>query len=117
MFTRTDEWVRFVDEHTALVGISENARNMIGKVDYIDLPAVGDKVKAGELIASAECAISEGKIYSPFDGVISEVNESLKKHPEQLSDNPFGTWIVKISNTSGSNILLSYEEYREEINS
>ncbi len=117
MFTRTDEWVKYVDKNTALVGISENAVKLIGNISYIGLPKPGDSVKAGDVLARAESLISDGKIFSPFDGVVVEVNENLKKHPEQLIENPFSVWIAKIEFNGNRNILLSYEEYREEIES
>ncbi|NMD38404.1 MAG: glycine cleavage system protein H [Christensenellaceae bacterium] len=117
MFTRTDEWVKYVDKNIALVGITENAIKLLGKIKYISLPKVGDFLKVGDVLARTESSISDGKVYSPFDGIVVEVNDSLAKHPEQIIENPFGVWIAKIEFNGNRDILLSYEEYCEEINS
>ena len=47
-YSRDHEWVKMLDETTALVGITDFAQSELGDLVYVNLPEPGDEVLAGE---------------------------------------------------------------------
>ena len=47
-YSRDHEWVKMLDDTTALIGISDFAQSELGDLVYVNLPVVGDDVTAGE---------------------------------------------------------------------
>ena len=43
-YTKDHEWVKMLDDTTALVGISDFAQSELGDLVFVNLPAVGDDV-------------------------------------------------------------------------
>ena len=53
-YTKDHEWVKMLDDTTALVGISDFAQSELGDLVFVNLPAVGDDVVAGEAACDVE---------------------------------------------------------------
>ena len=63
---------------------------------YIELPAVGRKVKHGESFGEIESVKAVSDLYSPVDGEVLEVNGALPGHLETLNVDPYGKgWMVE----------------------
>ena len=115
-YSKSHEWVKYEDG-IALVGISDFAQDALGDVVYIDLPAVGDAVTAGENFGDVESVKAVSDLISPVTGVICEVNEGLEDAPEALNSDPYGTWIIKVEQVTDEEDLLdaiSYEAHCAE---
>lgn len=110
-YTRDHEWVRMLDETTALIGISDFAQAELGDLVYVNLPAVGDEAVAGESVCDVESVKAVSDVMSPVTGTVAEVNEALDESPELLNSDPYGAWIVKVENITDFSELLSAEEY------
>ena len=110
-YTRDPEWVRMLDETTALIGISDFAQAELGDLVYVNLPAVGDEAVAGESVCDVESVKAVSDVMSPVTGTVAEVNEELDESPELLNSDPYGAWIVKVENITDFSELLSAEEY------
>ena len=110
-YTKDHEWVKMLDDTTALVGISDFAQSELGDLVFVNLPAVGDDVVAGEAACDVESVKAVSDVMSPVTGVIAEVNEELDDSPELLNSDPYGAWIMKIENVTDFSELLSAEEY------
>ena len=96
-FAKTHEWIRPEDGGLATVGISAYAVEALTDLVFMQLPAVGRKVKAGESIGEIESVKAVSDIYAPVSGEIVEVNASLPDRLETLGKDPFGEgWIVRI---------------------
>ena len=53
-------------------------------------------------------------LMSPVTGTVCEINEELLDAPEALNNDPYGAWIIKVDNITGTEELLdpaSYEEH------
>ena len=61
-YSKSHEWVKMVDENTALVGLSDYAQDALGDLVFVNLPEAGDEVTAGEAFADVESvkAVSDG---------------------------------------------------------
>ena len=110
-YTKDHEWVKMLDDTTALVGISDFAQSELGDLVFVNLPAVGDDVVAGEAACDVESVKAVSDVVSPVTGSVAEVNEELDDSPELLNSDPYGAWIMKIENVTDFSELLSAEEY------
>ena len=96
-FAKTHEWIRPEADGLATIGISAYAVEALTDLVFMQLPAVGRHVKAGESIGEIESVKAVSDIYAPVSGEIVAVNSSLPDRLETLGKDPFGEgWIVKI---------------------
>ena len=112
-YDKEHEWVR-VEGSEAVVGISEFAQDQLGEVVYVDLPAVGDELVAGETFGEIESVKSVSELYAPVSGTVLEVNDELGNTPETINSDPYGSgWMIKISVADASQLdgLLSADAY------
>ena len=120
MYSKTHEWVRFLDGETALTGVSDFAQRSLGDIVFINLPVQGESVTNGEAYADVESVKAVSDVISPITGVIIEVNESLEENPGKINESPYEAWIAKIGNitaiTAIENLMTAdeYEKFCEE---
>jgi glycine cleavage system H protein len=96
-FAKTHEWIRPEAGGLATVGISAYAVEALTDLVFMQLPAVGRKVKAGESIGEIESVKAVSDMYAPVSGEIVEVNTALPGQLETLGKDPYGAgWIVRI---------------------
>lgn len=110
-YTKDDEWVKLLDDSTALIGITDYAQSEMGDLVFINLPVVGDGCESGAALCDIESVKAVSDVLSPATGVIAEVNEELADAPELLNTDPYGAWIAKIEDISDFEELLSAAEY------
>jgi glycine cleavage system H protein len=106
-FTESHEWVH-VEGGVATVGISEHAQSELGDVIFIELPAVGAALKAGDRFGTIESVKAASDLYAPVGGTITAVNDQLADAPERVNADPYGEgWMIRLSNVdeSGANLL------------
>ena len=116
-FAKSHEWVR-VSGDTATVGITDHAQAELTDIVFVELPAVGRQVKAGEACAVVESVKTASDIYSPVSGVITEVNQATADNPALVNTAPdTDGWFykIKLSNPAELNALLSPEEYKKQV--
>ena len=63
-YAKSHEWVRLAGD-VATVGITDHAQHELTDVVFVELPAVGRKVKAGEAVADVESVKTASDIYAP----------------------------------------------------
>ena len=110
-YTKDHEWLRYTDSKTAFVGITDFAQSQLGSLVFVNLPEIGDTVTAGERFCDVESVKAVSDVYSPVTGIIKSVNEALLDSPESINDDPYEAWFVEIEEISGTDELLSAEEY------
>jgi glycine cleavage system H protein len=112
-FTDSHEWIR-IEGGIGTVGITEHAQKELGEVVYIELPAVGKQVKAGQEVAVLESTKAAADIYSPVSGEIVEINQKLGDFIHQInSAAETEGWLfrIKLSDHAEADKLLKPEEY------
>jgi glycine cleavage system H protein len=109
----THEWVQFVDETTALIGISDYAQHALGDIVYISLPDVDDTIEQGKSFCDIESVKAVSDVYAPVTGLVIAINEELEDTPEKLNESPFDTWIVKVEGTFNREQLLDSTAYKK----
>jgi glycine cleavage system H protein len=113
-FAKSHEWVR-ANGDTATVGITDHAQAELTDIVFVELPAVGRKVKAGEACAVVESVKTASDIYSPVSGEIMALNQPVTDNPALVNTEPYaGGWFfkIKLSNPAELNALLSPEQYK-----
>ena len=95
-YTKSHEWLT-ADGKTVTVGITDFAQSQLGDVVFLELPAPGRKLAAGESFGVVESVKAASDLYSPVTGRITAVNEKLAAHPELINSDPYGDgWILKL---------------------
>lgn len=110
-FTKTHEWIKR-DGDIVTMGISDYAQSQLTDIVYIELPAVGSKKKAGEVILTIESVKSAEDVFSPVEGEVVEINSSLENKPELVNADSYQNWMVKLKVTGGEAPSLSPAEYK-----
>ena len=100
-----------MDGDVAVIGISDFAQDALGDVVFINLPAEGDSVTAGESFGDVESVKAVSDVICPVSGTICEVNEALADAPETLNSDPYGAWIIKVSPVTDTEALLDAAAY------
>ncbi|MBQ7247096.1 MAG: glycine cleavage system protein GcvH [Lachnospiraceae bacterium] len=114
-YTGTHEWVKFEDEKTAYVGITDYAQDALGDLVFVNLPGEGDEVASGEAFADVESVKAVSDVNSPVTGTVAEVNEELADEPQKMNEAPYEAWFVKVENISGCADLMDADAYEEYI--
>ena len=109
-YSKSHEWIRYEDG-VAVIGISDFAQDALGDVVFVNLPAVGDEVTAGESFGDVESVKAVSDLISPVSGVVLEINEELEDSPENLNEDPYGAWIIKVENVTAEEDLLDAAAY------
>ncbi len=116
-YAKSHEWVRVAGD-VATVGITDHAQHELTDVVFVELPAVGRKVKVGEACAVVESVKTASDIYSPISGEIIETNKTVADDPSLVNSDPFGKgWFFKIKLASPADVngLLSPADYSKQI--
>ena len=109
-YSRDHEWVK-EEDGLFVIGISDFAQDALGDLVFVNLPEVGDAVTAGEAFGDVESVKAVSDLLSPVSGTVAEINEELLDAPEKLNEDPYGAWIIKVSDVSATEELLDAAAY------
>ena len=112
-YSKSHEWVK-MDGDVAVIGISDFAQNALGDVVFVNLPAEGDSVTAGDAFGDVESVKAVSDLVSPVTGTVCAVNEELLDAPEKLNSDPYGAgWIVRVKLSAQPEGLMDAAAYEE----
>ena len=111
-YAKTHEWVR-EEDGLCVIGLTDFAQDALGDIVFINLPQVGDELKAEETFADVESVKAVSDVYAPVNGTVVEINEELVDNPALINEDPYGAWLVKVENVSGGEELLDAAVYQE----
>jgi glycine cleavage system H protein len=112
-YSKTHEWVR-VQGSEGVIGITDFAQRELGDVVYVELPKVGQKLKAGEACAVVESVKAASDIYSPVTGTVTKVNTAMTSDTGLVNHEPYGNgWFFAVQ-LEGKEVesLLKPEDYQ-----
>ena len=70
------------------VGVDDFARKLVGRVEGVELPRVGDKVVQGEPAWVLQRGDRRASMLSPFSGEVVEVNPRVAEDPSVVQASP-----------------------------
>src|SRR6267143_5034325 len=95
-YAKSHEWVRVTGD-TAVIGITDHAQHELTDVVFVELPAAGRHVKAGEACAVVESVKTASDIYSPVSGEIIKANQAVVDQPGLVNSEPYGNgWFFQV---------------------
>ena len=111
-YTKDHEWIR-LEGDTGAIGITDFAQQQLGDVVYVELPAEGTTLAAGQVFGTIESVKAVSELFAPVAGEVVEVNSGLKDKPENVNGKPHETWMVKVklSNAADAAALLDAAAY------
>ena len=111
-YTKEHEWIS-VAGLAGTVGITDYAQSSLGDIVFVDLPKVGDTLKAGNIFGSVESVKAVSDLFSPVSGTVTAINEELKEKPEWVNADANATWMLKLDLKDAGELggLLSAAEY------
>lgn len=116
-YAKSHEWLRVAGD-TGTVGITDHAQHELTDIVFVELPAVGRKVKAGEACAVVESVKTASDIYAPVSGEIIAVNAAVVKDPALVNSAAYGDgWFfqLKLAAPAEAEALLSPLAYTKQI--
>lgn len=114
-YTKTHEWIK-VENGICIEGITDFAQSELSDIAFVELPEVGRKVKAGDVIGTIEAVKAVSDLIAGVSGEIVEVNKNLNDSPNKINEDPYGEgWIVKIKpeNLDELKNLMGSKEYEK----
>jgi glycine cleavage system H protein len=116
-YTDAHEWVRAEADGTVTIGITDHAQAALGDLVYLELPAVGRVVAAGEAVAVVESVKAASDVYAPVAGEVVAVNTPVSEAPEQVNKDPYAAWFFRLRPAEPSAVasLLDARAYEAAI--
>ena len=114
-YSKDHEWIKLLNDDTALIGITDFAQTSLGDVTFVELPDEGDTFSKGDSFSVVESVKAASDIYLPVEGEVLETNGPLEDSPQLINQDPYGEgWIIKfkITDPAGLTDLLSAEDYK-----
>ena len=114
LYNSSHEWAR-LDGDLATVGITDHAQEELTDVVFVELPAIGRQVDAGDPTAVVESVKAASDIYSPLAGEVVAVNPEVESEPALVNTDPYGRgWIfqLRLKDPSSAAALMNAEAYK-----
>ena len=114
-YLMSHEWSK-TEDGIATIGISDFAVAHLSDLVFLDLPAAGTSVTAGEPFGEIESVKAVSDLYSPVTGEVVEANSELPDNLELLGEDPFeGAWMIKVRVESESPDLMNAAAYEAHV--
>ena len=116
-YADSHEWLRAETDGTVTIGITDHAQAALGDLVFVELPAVGRQLKAGEACAIVESVKAASDVYAPIAGQVVAVNEALPGAPEALNADAYAAWLFRIkpADTAAIATMLDAAAYEKLI--
>lgn len=114
-YTKTHEWVKWLDDTTVLVGITDHAQESLGDIVFINLPEIDQQLTKDAAFGDVESVKAVSEVYSPVSGKVTKINEAILDSPEKVNQDPYGSWFMEVSEVNDKTALLTSEQYQSAI--
>ena len=116
-YAATHEWIRQEPDGTLTIGITDYAQDHLGDLVFVEVPATGRQVAAGEACVVLESVKAAADVYAPVAGEIVAANTALADAPGKINEDPYGAWLYRLkpAATSDYGNLLDAAGYRSSL--
>jgi glycine cleavage system H protein len=114
LYSKEHEWVK-VDGNTVTIGITDFAQDQLGDIVFVELPMEDDEFSKDDVFGVIESVKAASDIFMPVSGVVLEANFDLEDAPEDVNENPYESWMVKVELTDESELedLMDAKAYKK----
>lgn len=114
-YLKSHEWVK-VEGSVAIIGITDYAQDTLGSIVYLEAKEVGAIVKQNKEFGVVESVKAASDLLSPVSGKVIEFNDVLENSPEEINEDPYGSWIIKVEMSDPDELknLLDAKAYELE---
>ena len=109
-YTASHEWIKNEND-LVVIGLTDFAQSSLGDIVVIELPEEGDAVTMGESFADVESVKAVSGVFSPVSGTVAAVNSALIDNPAMLNEDPYGAWLIKVSDVTETGEMLDGAGY------
>ncbi|WP_336924082.1 glycine cleavage system protein GcvH [Aquipuribacter sp. SD81] len=97
-YTDEHEWVSVTgDDGVVRVGITDYAQDALGDIVFVELPAEGVAVTAGDPCGEVESTKSVSELFAPVSGTVTARNDALEADPARVNGDPYGDgWLFEV---------------------
>lgn len=98
LYTEAGLWAVLDDASGAVrVGLTDFRQQSSGDVVFVELPAAGTRLAAGDDLVNIETIKVDLAVPAPAAGEVVAVNEALADAPELINQDPYGAgWLVAL---------------------
>ncbi len=89
-------WALPEGQSSVKVGIDDFAQKLVGKIDEIKLPKVGETIHQGDKGWVLKVDSKMIDMLSPVDGKVVAINEEVLQSPERINKDPYDHWLIKV---------------------
>jgi len=115
LFSSAHVWVR-VEGDDAILGLSDYLQDQMGEITSLELPDIGDLIRATRRMGKVEVEDVFSPIEAPITGEVLEINTEAVANPDLVNSDPYSDgWLlrVRIENPNELEELISEEEYAD----
>jgi len=114
-YSEAHVWVR-VEGAYAILGLSDYLRDQMGDITALELPDLGDILRAKRKMGHLESDEARSPIEAPISGEVIEVNAEALQNPDLVNSEPYDSgWLLRIRIEDPTELeeLMGEEEYAE----
>jgi len=90
-------WARSDEDGLVVLGVTDAAQTMAGRVQKIRIKKVGTHLNKGRHVATLESGKWAGGVPCPFEGTVEAVNEAVLVSPHLVNIGPYtDAWLAKV---------------------
>ncbi|MFC1495994.1 glycine cleavage system protein GcvH [Candidatus Margulisiibacteriota bacterium] len=116
-YSKDHEWIK-VEGNIVTIGISEYAQAALGDVVYVELPKIGEEIKAEQEFGVVESVKTVSNLIAPVSGKVVEENSELASTPALVNQEPYGKgWMIKIEMANPQEVekLMGAKDYVDQL--
>jgi glycine cleavage system H protein len=114
-FSPAHLWVR-AEGGDAVIGLSDYLQDQMGDITALELPDVGDVLRASRRMGAVESDDASSPIDAPISGEVIEVNADALENPDLVNSDPYAAgWLIRVRMDDPGELddLIAEEEYAE----
>ena len=112
-YSKEHEWVERQGTEAAM-GITAYAAAELGDITYVEVPAIGKKVKVSDVLCVVESVKAASDVYAPVGGEVCAVNGELDADPALVNQSPEEKgWFCRLKGVDQAEFdaLMSADQY------
>lgn len=84
------------EDNVYTVGLNEDALETFEEITSLELPNENEAVDADSSCGTMETDQEPFELFSPVEGTVIEVNNTVLEDPSLIQDDPYDSWLFKV---------------------